>query len=232
MAACSGEMNTEPNGKLSPGKIAGKKLTKEFYLQGVLTAAKQLIGKILVRKCNSKLLAGIIVETEAYQGSKDPASHAYRGKTKRNEVMFESGGVCYVYFTYGNHFCMNVVTQPQGIANAVLIRALEPLAGLDEMKKNRGLENIYNLTSGPGKLTEALGIDKRLNGVSLSGDELFLAEPVKLPKIRILRSKRIGITKNPDKLWRFYAADNPYVSRVNIKSILKRIGTTSSADKR
>jgi DNA-3-methyladenine glycosylase len=216
-------MIAESNDDLSLRKIAGKKLTKEFYLQGVLTVAKQLIGKILVRKFNSKLLAGIIVETEAYQGSKDPASHAYRGKTKRNEAMFESGGVCYVYFTYGNHYCMNVVTQPQGTANAVLIRALEPIVGLDVMKKNRGLDNIYNLASGPGKLTQALGIDKRLNGVSLRSDELFLAEPVNLPEFKILRSKRIGITKNPDKLWRFYAANNPYVSRVNVKSILKRI---------
>jgi DNA-3-methyladenine glycosylase len=198
------------------------KLPIEFYLQNCLMAAKKLIGKILVRKINDKIYAGIIVETEAYMGSKDAASHSYNGLTKRNEVMFESGGVCYVYFTYGNHYCINAVTREKGTAHAVLIRALEPVIGRELMKKNRGMNNIYNLTNGPGKLTQAFEIDKRLNGFSLGSKELFIAKPKEKYKITICSSKRIGITKNADKLWRFYAKSNPFVSGVNIKAILNK----------
>ncbi len=223
MADSSGEMRVMSKEDLKPENVLGKKLSDEFYLKDVLVVARRLIGKILVRKLGRKVLAGAIVETEAYMGSLDAASHSFRGKTKRNEAMFRRGGVCYVYFTYGNHYCMNVVTGKTGVAHAALIRALEPIAGIDDMKKRRNTEDVHNLASGPGKLTQALEIDKRLNGVSFAGNELYIVDPRIAEKIKVLRSKRIGITKNADKLWRFYAADNPFVSRVNAKSILMRL---------
>jgi DNA-3-methyladenine glycosylase len=199
------------------------KLPKEFYLRKCVLIAKELIGKVLVRKKGSKIYKGIIVETEAYTGSTDAAAHSYRGKTERNKYMFSEGGVAYVYFTYGNHHCVNVVVEKEDISHAVLIRALEPVAGIEQMKKNRGTDNIYNLASGPGKLTEALEIDLRQNGASLQGDELYITEPDEPRKIKVVKSKRIGITKNADKLYRFYAADNPFVSRINVNAILRKL---------
>jgi len=201
--------------------IKSKKLLKSFYTRGAVTVAKDLIGKILVHKFDNKILSGIIVETEAYTGKNDPASHSFIGKTKRNEVMFEEGGKSYVYFTYGNHYCFNVVTGKKDHGNAVLIRALQPLEGIGIMRKNRGTEDIYNLTSGPGKLAQALGIDKKLYGANLTGNVIYLTEAGKSGKLKITRSKRIGITKNTEKLYRFFAKDNPYVSKVNVKKLLK-----------
>lgn len=198
------------------------KLPKEFYLQKCLTAAKELIGKVLVRKKGSRVYSGIIVETEAYTGSNDAASHAYRGKTERNRYMFSEGGVAYVYFTYGAHYCVNVVVEKEHISHAVLIRALEPLEGIEHMKKNRRTDNIYNMASGPGKLTEAMEIDLKLNGADLNGNELYITEPGEKRKIKVVKSKRIGITKNADKLYRFYAADSPFVSRINVNAILRK----------
>lgn len=200
-----------------------KKLPKEFYVRKCLPVAKELIGKVLVHRKGRKVYSGIIVETEAYTGSSDAASHAYRGKTERNKFMFSEGGVAYVYFTYGNHYCMNVVVEKEDISHAVLIRALEPLEGIEMMKKNRSTENIYNLASGPGKLTEAMEIDLKQNGADLTGNELFITELAGNRKFKITKSKRIGITKNADKLYRFYAANNPFVSRVNVNAILKKI---------
>ncbi len=189
-----------------------RKLPLIFYKRNCITIAKELLEKILVRKIKGKFLAGIIVETEAYLGEKDEASHSYRGKTKRNEVMFGEGGFAYVYFTYGNHHCVNVVIGKKDTAHAVLIRALQPLEGIEKMKTNRKQDEINNLTNGPGKLTQALRIDLKLNGVSLISDELFIAKNSNQLKIKIEKSKRIGITKNADKLWRFFIKDNPFVS--------------------
>ncbi|MDE3057558.1 MAG: DNA-3-methyladenine glycosylase, partial [Bacteroidota bacterium] len=113
------------------------KLPRSFYTRPALTVARELLGKILVRKIGSVMLTGKIVEAEAYLGESDPASHAFRGKTERNSVMFRDGGYLYVYFTYGMHFCSNVVTGKEGIARAVLLRAVEPVEGIEAMKKNR-----------------------------------------------------------------------------------------------
>ncbi len=200
-----------------------KKLKEDFYLQPCLKAAKELIGKILIRKKGGKVYSGIIVETEAYLGDKDAASHSYKGKTKRNEHMFGSGGTAYVYFTYGNHYCVNAVIGKPGIAHAVLIRAIEPLKGIESMKKNRGIENIYELCSGPGKLTKAMEITGKLNGASLMGNEIYIAEPEDAGKHKIVRTKRIGITKNPDVLYRFADSESPFVSRVNYRRLLKAL---------
>ncbi len=180
-----------------------------------LTVAKRLIGKVLVRKKGRKVYAGIIVETEAYLGDKDAASHSFNGKTKRNEFMFAEGGIAYIYFIYGNHYCINAVIGKAGVAHAVLIRAVEPFAGLSYMKKNRGMDDIYNLSNGPGKISQAMEIDGILNGASLQGDEIFICEPEVKRKHKVIRTKRIGITKNAEKLYRFIDSESPFVSRIN-----------------
>lgn len=190
-----------------------KPLPKKFYLRKCTVVAKDLIGKVLVRKKGRKVYAGVIVETEAYTGSNDAAAHSYRGKTKRNEVMFSEGGVGYIYFAYGNHYCFNVVVEKKDIAHAVLIRAVEPVEGTGQMQVNRATDITQNLTSGPGKLAQAFEIDLSLNGISLEGDELFISHPGENVKHKIACSKRIGITKNADKLYRFYAAGNEFVSK-------------------
>ncbi len=199
-----------------------RKLPKEFYLRSAVTAAKELIGKYIFRNTGTKILSGIIVETEAYTGRTDPAAHSYKGKTPRNAVMFEEGGTAYVYFTYGNHFCFNAVTCKKNTPSAVLIRGVEPVKGIEIMKKNRGTDDVLNLTNGPGKLARAFDIDRKLNGASLSGNEIYIAEAVDdKRKYHILKSKRIGITKNTEKLYRFYVKDNPYVSRASKKILNK-----------
>ncbi len=135
--------------------------------------------------------------------------------------MFDEGGAAYVYFTYGNHFCFNAVTCRKGTPSAVLIRAVEPVEGIAMMKKNRGTDDVYNLTSGPGKFTKAFMIDASLNGVSLQGKEIFIAESSSDKTRReIARSKRIGITKNTEKLYRFFEKNNRFVSHTP-KKLLK-----------
>jgi DNA-3-methyladenine glycosylase len=195
-------------------------LSKAFYLRSAVIVAKDLIGKYIFRNTGKEILSGIIVETEAYTGRNDPAAHSYRGKTLRNAVMFEEGGAGYVYFTYGNHFCFNVVTCRKGTPSAVLIRGVEPVKGLDTMKKNRRTEDLYNLTNGPGKFTKAFGIDRKLNGADLAGDKIYIAEPSEKKDFVILKSKRIGITKNADKLYRFYIKDNKFVSHAPGKLLI------------
>ena len=204
-----------------------KKLSSDFYLKPCLKAAKELIGKVLVRKIGRKVYSGIIVETEAYLGDKDEASHSFKGQTQRNAVMFDEGGKAYVYFTYGNHYCVNVVIGKYGLAHAVLIRAVEPVNGIEYMKKNRGTDDEYNLCSGPGKLCAAMEIDLRLNGKSLSGNEIFIAEPFENNNRRKASTKRIGITKNADKLYRFIDPGSPFVSRINYKALLRKIKNTT-----
>jgi len=206
----------------APEILFDRKLPQEFYLRECLTIARDLLGKALVRTDGKKVYAGIIVETEAYKGFMDAAAHSYGGKTRRNEAMFEKGGISYVYFTYGNHYCFNVVVGPKDVAHAVLIRAIEPLLGIDNMVWNRGTDDIFNLASGPGKLTAAFDIDKRLNGFDLRSDVISINEAILHRKLRVMKSKRIGISKNTEKLWRFYVKDNPFVSGISLRSILKK----------
>lgn len=188
-------------------------LPKNFYLRSSVIVAKELLGKHIFRNTGKEILSGIIVETEAYTGRNDPAAHSYNGKTPRNAVMFEEGGAAYVYFTYGNHFCFNVVTCKKGTPSAVLIRGVEPVKGIDSMKKNRGKDDLYNLTNGPGKFAKAFEINSKLNGADLAGDNINISEPLIRRDFVILKSKRIGIKKNADKLYRFYIKDNKFVSR-------------------
>lgn len=195
------------------------KLPRKFYTRDVLTVAKELIGKVLVKKEKNEILAGRIIEVEAYDGKVDRAAHTFIGKTRRNEVMFREGGYLYVYFSYGVHYCCNVVTGKENHGTAILIRAIEPIQGISTMIKRRfgrELKNgkeIYNLTSGPGKVCKAFGINKEHYGIDLTQDKIFLLDAPKLKSNKIGVSKRIGISKSVDLPWRFFEKGNPYLSR-------------------
>lgn len=191
-----------------------KKLNRKFYCRNTVIVAKALLGKLLVHKVDNKKIAGRIVETEAYFGKGDPASHASRGVTPRNKVMFEKPGYAYVYFCYGFYNMFNVVTEKEGVPGAVLIRALEPVKGVDFMRKMRKTNDSFNLTNGPGKLTLALKIDLTKNKEDLTGNKLFIADDGKKKYFKIVSSKRIGINVAKDKLLRFYIKGNPFVSKM------------------
>ncbi len=200
------------------------KLPRRFYTRPTLTVARDLLGLFLVRRIGGQLLVGKIVEVEAYLGEKDPASHAYRGKTRRNEVMFREGGYLYVYFTYGMHFCCNVVTESEGKGRAVLLRAVEPVAGFGEMIRNRSASSgtppaqrdalARWLCSGPARLCQAFRIGRRENGTDLCAGSIWIAK-ARGPNQRIAigRSPRIGISGAREKRWRFTLKGNPFVSR-------------------
>ncbi len=196
-----------------------KKLPRKFYTREVKTVARDLLGKILVKKEDNSILAGRIVEVEAYDGKTDRAAHTFIGKTKRNEIMFNEGGYFYVYFTYGAHFCCNVVTGKKDHGTAVLIRAVEPVEGVKKMIQNRFGRNLlnekerFNLTSGPGKVCQAMGINRSHYGSDLTKDKIFILNAPKINKDMIMVTKRVGIKKSIDLPWRFYIKENPYVSR-------------------
>jgi len=192
-------------------------LTKQsFFARPATTVAPELLGWTLVHDTPEGKTSGIIVETEAYMGADDAASHAFRGPTPRTQVMFGPAGYAYIYFTYGMHYCINVVTGKAGGASAVLIRALEPVEGIELMHARRGIENLTQLTSGPGKLTQALALNKAQNGHDFLTPPLQLLPSTKPVKFEI--SPRIGIRHAADKPWRFYIKDSPYVSRRSAKN--------------
>jgi DNA-3-methyladenine glycosylase len=195
-----------------------RKLPRSFYLRPTRRVAKELLGCLLVHRLGRTTLVGRIVEVEAYLGLRDPASHAYRGKTRRNEVMFREGGHLYVYFTYGMHYCANVVTEQEGTGHAVLLRALEPVRGLREMSRRRSASssNIReaNLTNGPARLCQAMGITGKDNGTDLLGNAIFVAsDPERDPHQRIVRTTRIGISSGTEHPWRYLLRGNRWVSR-------------------
>lgn len=179
-------------------------LSREFYERDTVKVARGLLGKNLVRKIGNRTISGIITETEAYRYFDDPASHAYRGLTKRNKAMFEEVGRAYVYFTYGMYFCVNVVARNHKVAaGAVLIRALKPQSGIETMKKNRKTNKVSSLTNGPGKLSQALNINKKQYGVDLSKKtELYITDGLDIKK-KIFVNNRVGIKNGADKLWNF-----------------------------
>ena len=184
----------------------------EWLSGDVVAAAKRLLGCVIVRQTNGTQMVGKIVETEAYHQT-DAASHSYKGKTPRTDVMFGPPGHLYVYFTYGMHYCMNVVTGPEGEGSAVLIRAIEPLEGVAHMRHNRHNRPDAELTNGPAKLCQALAIDKTWNGHDLQEAPLQLCVRPPIADEAIVRSRRIGISQAVEKPWRFYIADNPFVSK-------------------
>jgi DNA-3-methyladenine glycosylase len=200
-------------------KIGGA-LPKSFFLQDTVEVARQLLGKGLYLLSGDTPLLVEITEVEAYLGVRDPASHAYRGLKPRNWAMFERGGTCYVYLSYGINFCMNVSTQPKGIGEAILFRAGAPLLGIETMAKNRGLWRegepvaLRNLLSGPGKICQALGIDLGFNGRTFDKPSFKLVDLGNdLPSRAIDRTPRIGITKAKDELLRFSIKGSPWLSR-------------------
>ncbi|MFN3852406.1 MAG: DNA-3-methyladenine glycosylase [Spirosomataceae bacterium] len=186
-------------------------LPLEFYQsKDTLTLAQQLLGCTLVHQHPEGTTSGIIVETEAYLEN-DPASHSYRGKTARNQAMFGRAGTAYVYLIYGMYDCFNIVSNQEGIGEAVLIRALEPIEGIELMQKRRNTEKVLNLCSGPGKLVKAMGLGREDDGIELIG-KIHCLEKTN-PDIAIRSSSRIGITKGLEHHYRFYIEGNRFVSR-------------------
>jgi len=212
-----------------------KPLSVRFFNRDAATVARELLGKLLVRRYQGELLVGRVVEAEAYLGQIDPAAHASAGQTPRNAVLFGPPGVAYVYFIYGNHYCLNVSCMPAGSAEGVLFRALEPVSGLATMAKLRGLDlraselhdlrlagwssRLRSISSGPGRLTQAMAITREAhNGMALTSarSELFLADDGWRPE-RIAVTPRINVTKAADRLLRFLIAGNPFVSAKRIR---------------
>lgn len=188
------------------------KLNYSFYKNNSVTVAKELLGTTLRLKTPKGILEGKIVETEAYHQA-DPASHSYKGVTPRTQVMFGPPGHAYVYFVYGMYFCFNVVTEPEGQGGAVLIRALEPIKGIEQMKMNRKNKKLEQLTNGPGKLAQAFGITKKHNGMDLTKSDLSIHLNGNQTH-KIVKAKRIGISKAEHELLRFYIKGNEFVSKV------------------
>jgi DNA-3-methyladenine glycosylase len=186
-------------------------LPVQFYLQPTLEVARALLGQILVHEAEDGLTAGIIVETEAYLVG-DPANHASRGKTARNAAMFGPPGIAYVYQVH-THYCLNAVTAPEGVGEAVLIRAVEPVEGIDRMQQRRGVRELRLLTSGPGRLTQAMGITLAQNFCPLYEGRLRIVYGERVPPERVTQTTRIGIRWWADKPWRFYVTGNRFVSR-------------------
>lgn len=194
-----------------------ERIKAEDYLRDpFVVAADVLLGAYLCRRLPSgEVLSGKITELEVYVGAEDKACHAYLNrKTKRNAVMFEKGGVAYVFFVYGMYNQFNVVVSGEGEANAILIRSLEPVAGIETMKRLRKCDRLENLTTGPGKLCQALVIDRSLNGVDLSGDEVWLSP--RDASCAYVAVPRVGIDyaeEYKDKPWRYYVKDSKFVSK-------------------
>ena len=171
-----------------------------------------MLGKVLIHNSLEGPAAGIIIETEAYIQS-DPACHAYRGITPRNRAMFGPPGHAYIYFTYGMHYCFNVVTASEGVGEAVLIRALEPLEGLDLMRKRRHQSRLIDLCSGPAKLVQAMGIESGMYGHDLTQEPLFIVTGTRAEEQEIVVTTRVGISVATDLPLRFYSKGNQYVSK-------------------
>jgi DNA-3-methyladenine glycosylase len=187
------------------------RLARSFFEGDTVEVARRLLGTVLVRTLNGRRLSGRIVEVEAYRGTEDPASHAYRGMTKRNEVMFGEPGRAYVYFTMGMHWCLNVTTEKPGTAGAVLVRALEPLEGIGAMVRRRRT-TVEELTNGPAKLTQALAIDGSLNGEDLASSlRLFLERGRRVTRVGV--TSRVGISSGTEHKWRFHERGNRFVSK-------------------
>ena len=199
-------------------------LPREFYLQKTCQVAQSLLGKLLVRKCGNRRVSGVIVETEAYRGFDDTASHAHKGPTKRCRVMYGEAGHAYVYLTYGIHYMFNFVTEEKWFPAAVLIRAVEPVEGVESMFNNRNVKRVEDLTSGPGKAGKAFGITKALNGVDLTEGKKVWVEELGSRfsaewqnDFAIEKTPRVGIDyadkQARNRKWRFLVQSNRFVSR-------------------
>ena len=192
----------------------GRPLPRSFYGRAATEVAPDLLGRTLVKGGPGVTrLTARIVETEAYT-SDDPASHAFRGPTARNAVMFGPPGCLYVYFVYGMHLCMNAVVGREGVGTAVLLRAAEPLEGLDEMRARRGRERVRELCSGPARLCQAFGVDRTLDGMDLvGGGDVWIEEGAPVSRDAMASGPRVGISVGVERHWRYLIRDDPYVSR-------------------
>lgn len=194
------------------------KLERDFYLRDGVVVAKELLGKILVHHSKDGVVKGRIVEVEAYMGEVDKGSHSYKDKGKQNGrtmIQYGEGGYAYIYMIYGMYYCMNVVANTSNVPEAVLIRGIEPLYGIDLMKKRRGMDKVKNLCNGPGKLCIAFGIDKSNYGMDLCGDTLYIEESERKEDFEIVASKRINIDyaeEAKDYLYRFSIKNSKYIS--------------------
>jgi DNA-3-methyladenine glycosylase len=191
----------------------GRRLPRAFFARPSTDVAPDLLGRVLVRALpDGTRLSARIVETEAYAEG-DPASHSYRGRTPRTEVMFGPPGRLYVYFTYGMHFCMNVVVGREGEGAAVLLRAAEPLEGLPAMAERRGTDRARLLCSGPARLAQAFGVERAANGADLvRGRDLWLLEGAPLRPEAIVRTARVGVRVGVERPWRYLVRGDPFVS--------------------
>jgi len=187
-------------------------LPAAFYQQPTLELARDLLGRQLVRSVQGHSVTCRIVEVEAYHQDGDAAAHSYRGKTRRNAVIFGPAGFLYVYFIYGIHYCMNVVSEAEGVGAAVLIRALEPVAGAEHLI-HRPKRKSDLPTNGPAKCCKALAVDRALDGASLLGGQIWLAQGAPVTDAEVVQTTRIGISKSVELPWRFYLKNNPYVSK-------------------
>ena len=194
------------------------RLSRDFFARDTLTVARDLLGQRLVRVLDGARFSGRIVEVEAYVGEQDQACHARCGRTERNAPMYGPPGHAYVYFVYGMHHCLNFVTGREGYPAAVLIRALEPLEGIEGMRARRGDQPDVQLTSGPARLCQALDVDRRFDGADLcvADARLFIEQDTAVPDGAVTAGPRVGVRGDETALtapWRFYLRDNRYVSR-------------------
>jgi DNA-3-methyladenine glycosylase len=196
---------------MNPLQFSVERLRREDLPLGTMELARYLIGKTLVHELPAARLSGVIVETEAYPPG-DAAGHAFRGKTRGNQTLFLGPGYCYVYFTYGSSFMVNVTSEEPGVGAGVLLRALEPLEGIDIMQRIRNTARPRDLARGPGRLAKAMHIDKRYDGVDLCGGEAVWLGTAARRIGPIRTSTRIGITREVDRKRRFFESGNPYVS--------------------
>lgn len=211
---CASSRSAEPMLQQSP-----QPLPRDFYARPTGTVARELLGCRLVRHLNGERLSGVIVEAEAYIGENDLACHAKAGKTQRTAVMYGLAGFSYVYFTYGMHWMLNVVTEEQDFPAAVLLRAIEPVEGIRVMQRFRGGKDLKLIGKGPACLTQALGITRTENGLDLCtrDSSLWIEQGEAIPKRRVAVSPRVGLGKTPEpwlsKPWRYSVAGNPFVSK-------------------
>ena len=193
-------------------------LSRDFYMRPALRTAPELLGKLLVHETAEGLTAGMITEVEAYVGPRDDGAHSFGGRrTERTAVQYGPGGYAYVFGIYGMHWCFNVVTAPEDRPEVVLVRALEPVKGIELMRKRRGKDDLKQLCSGPGKLCQALGISKAQYGLDLCAGPLYIEDYQSIPPEQIALSPRVNIDyaeKYKDRLWRFYIRESRFVSRV------------------
>jgi len=191
------------------------KLKRSFYSRNTILVAIDLIGKILYYRTDQGIFKGQVVEVEAYLGDKDPACHAFVGKTQRSKIFWDKPGLAYIFVIYGIYHCLNAITEEPNIPGCVLIRALEPLQGIDTMKRNRNINDLISLTNGPGKLTQAYGITREQNGMDMIESNLCFFNNSSYDEINV--TSRIGISKAISEPLRFYVHKNPFVSRSNRK---------------